>query len=291
MEKFVALLASGVAYGAILALAACGFLVLYKATGILNFAHAALIALGAYLALWANRDLRLPIVPAYALALVLMFVVGVVLERIAHAPLRRRSPMVIVIATLAAALVIQALLSLWQGGNPQALESPAGDDTFQVAGASIAYQRMVVVAVAVVAVVGLLLIFQRTSLGRQLRALASDPETAQMYGVRARLVASLAFGISAVFAGLAGILVAPLTSVDLTFGFPIMMGAFAAAILGGFGSLIGIAVGAFLIGIAQQVVGAYLVPDYADMLPFALIFVVIAFRPEGLFGRATEARL
>jgi branched-chain amino acid transport system permease protein len=291
VATFFALLVSGLSVGMIMALVALGFLLLYKATGVINFAHGDLVTLGAYVAVWTTVDLGLPTVAGYLLALVIMFGVGVAIERIAYAPLRRRSQLVVVISTLAAALVIRAAISLWQGSNPRQLASPVGDGSWHILGANIAVQRILIVIVAAAVIVAMLLVFQRTSVGRQVRALASDSEMSQLTGVRDRLVSSLAFGLSAVLAGLAGILVAPLSEVDLTFGFSAMITAFAAAVLGGFGSLGGVVAGGLLIGLVQQLFGGYYFTDYADTLPFVLMFVVIAIRPQGLFAGFGRARL
>ncbi len=282
MEKFVALLASGIALGAVLAVAALGFLVLYKATGVINFAHGDLITLGAYVALWAIASLGLPTIPGYLLALVLMFGVGVVIERLAYAPLRRRQPLAVVIATLAAAIALRGLVGIWQGSTPKSLPSPVGNRTVHILGAPVAQQRLLIVVVAAVAIIAVLAAFQRTAFGRQLRALAADPDTARLQGVRTRMVAIVAFGLSATLAALAGILVAPLSAVDLTFGFDLMISAFAAAVLGGFGSLGGVVAGSLVIGLVQQLLGGYVFTQYASTLPFILMLVVIAFRPEGL---------
>lgn len=282
MDKFIALLFSGIAYGAVLALVALGFIVLYKATGVINFAHGDLITLGAFLGLWAITDLGLPIVVGYLLALVLMFGVGVAIERVAYAPLRKRPPIVVVIATLAAAIVIRGLISVWQGSTPKSLPSPVGDNVVDIAGAAISQQRLLIIGVAAATVVGLLYVFQRTPFGRQVRALAADPETARLQGVRTRIIALLSFGLSAALAALAGLLVAPLSALDLNFGFALMVSAFAAAVLGGFGSLGGVVLGALIIGLMQQLVGGYVIPDYAATVPGVLMFLVLAFRPEGL---------
>lgn len=282
MEKFVALLASGIALGAVLAVAALGFLVLYKATGVINFAHGDLITLGAYVALWAIASLGLPTIPGYLLALVLMFGVGVVIERLAYAPLRRRQPLAVVIATLAAAIALRGLVGIWQGSTPKSLPSPVGNRTVHILGAPVAQQRLLIVVIAAAAIIAVLAAFQRTAFGRQLRALAADPDTARLQGVRTRMVAIVAFGLSATLAALAGILVAPLSAVDLTFGFDLMISAFAAAVLGGFGSLGGVVAGSLVIGLVQQLLGGYVFTQYASTLPFILMLVVIAFRPEGL---------
>jgi branched-chain amino acid transport system permease protein len=291
VSQFIALLASGLAFGMLIALVAIGFLLLYKATGVVNFAHGDLVTLGGYLAFWAISDLGLPTVPGYVVALALMFGVGVLIERVAYAPLRRRSQLIVVISTLAAALGIRALIALWQGSTPKRLPTPVGADTVQILGVPVAAQRIVIVLVSAAVIIGLLLVFQRTSVGRQVRALASDDEMSQLTGVRARTVSAVAFGASALLAGLAGILVAPLTALDLTFGFSLMITAFAAAVLGGFGSLQGVVLGGLLIGLVQQLLGGYVLQEYADTLPFILMFLIIALRPHGLFATAGRSRL
>jgi branched-chain amino acid transport system permease protein len=283
VDKFIALTAGGIALGAVLALVALGFLVLYKATGVINFAHGDLITLGAYIGVWTVTDLGLPTLPGYALTIVLMGLIGVLIERVAHAPLRKRPMMVVVIATLAAAIVIRGFISVWQGATPRALDSPVGGGALEIAGANIAYQRILILGVGAIAVIALLLVFQRTAFGRQVRALAADQETAQLMGVRTKYVAMAAFAMSAMLAGLAGLLVAPLGAVELNFGFGLMITAFAAAVLGGFGSLGGVVAGAMVIGLVQQLVGGYVLPDYAAMYPAIVLFIVIALRPQGLF--------
>jgi branched-chain amino acid transport system permease protein len=291
--KFLSLAAAGVSQGAVVALAALGFLLVYKATGVVNFAQGDLITLGAYLAIWLDRDVEAPIMVAYAGALALMFGIGVVLERVAYAPLRGRSIHVVVITTLGAAIVIRTVLSLWLGATPVALDTPLRGKLWKVGGAAIAYQRIaiVVVTLAVVAVLGWL--FARTDFGRQVRALASDREAARMHGVRSARLSMVAFGLSAALAGLAGVLIGPATSsFDLTLGFSVMLGGFAAAIIGGFGSLTGVVVGGFLIGLVEQLLGGYVLRDYRGAFPFVLMIAVIALRPQGLLpGRAAHERL
>jgi branched-chain amino acid transport system permease protein len=286
VAKFVALLGSGVAYGAILTLVALGFVVLYKATGIINFAHGDLVTLGAYVAYWAGTSLGLPILLTYLVSIVLLFACGVVVERIAYVPLRRRPPLVVVIATLAVAVMIEGLIALWQGSTPKALPSPVGDSIWHVAGANISFQRVLIVVVSGVVVAGVLLVFQRTSIGRQVRALANDGETAMLYGVRTRAVSLGAFGVSASLAALAGVLIAPTSNIDVTFGFALMVNAFAAVVLGGLESLRGTVLAALGIGIVQQVLGGYFLPNYADSLPLIVLFVVIALRPQGVVSLA-----
>lgn len=291
--KFLSLTAAGVSQGAVVALAALGFLLVYKATGVVNFAQGDLITLGAYLALWLSRDLEAPILLAYAGALAMMFGIGVVLERVAYAPLRGRSIHVVVIATLGAAIVIRTVLSLWLGATPVALDTPLRGRLWRIGGAAIPYQRIAIVIVTLLVVAGLIWLFGHTAFGRQVRALASDRETARLHGVRSARLSMVAFGLSAALAGLAGVLIGPAaSSFDLTLGFSVMLGGFAAAILGGFGSLTGVVLGGFLIGLVEQLLGGYVLRDYRGAFPFVLMILVIALRPQGLLsGRAAHERL
>ena len=290
MAKFIALTASAISAGAITAIAATGLMVLYKATGVINFAHGDLITLGAYLAIWGTSDLDLPVIPAYVLAVVLMFGVGVAMERVAFFPLRGRSPLVVLIATLGFGLMIRAVISIWRGGDPVFLPSLFGNRVWRVAGASVAYQRIVIAGVALVVLAAMILMFGKTQLGRQVRALATDREMAQLAGARVVRISLVTFGLSAALAAVAGVLAGPLGGVDLNLGFGLMFAAFAAAIVGGFGSLHGVIVGGLILGIAEYLVGGYLFPNYASTFPFIVMIVVIAVKPEGLFGR-TNARL
>lgn len=288
MDRFVALTVSGLSLGAIIALVAVGFLVVHKASGVTNFAHGDLVTLGTYVAIWFTTRFSLPVLLAYAGAIVAMFAVGVAIERVAYAPLRARAPITVVIATLAASVMIGGLIAVWQGADAKPLAGPVGDDSMVLFGAHVAHQRILIVVVAAVVIGALLLVFARTSVGRQLRALASDADTARLFGLHTRRLTMLAFGASAALACLAGVLVAPLSAVDPTFGFRLMISAFAAAVLGGFGSLGGVVVGALVIGLVEQLVGGYVLTDYAAALPFVVMFAVIALRPEGLFVLRTE---
>ena len=304
MGKFTALLASGLAEGAIAALAAVGFLLTYKATGVVNFAQGALITLGAYIAIWATQGGgilgwgALGLIPGYIVTIALMFVVGVIIERLAYAPLRGRSVHVVVIATLGASIVVIAFIGLWQGSTPKFLDSPVsatqlGIDSslVHIFGANIEWQRILIVIVTGIVVIGIVLLFDKTQFGRQLRATAADRNTARLCGVPVNLLSMLAFGMSAALAGLAGVLLGPLGAVDLNFGFNVMLLGFAAAVLGGFGSIGGVVAGGIAIGLTEQLLGGYVLSDYKQTFPFVLMLMVIALRPQGLFGRPAARRL
>jgi branched-chain amino acid transport system permease protein len=325
---FVALLGAGLAKGAVVALAAIGFIMIMKATGIANFAQGDLITIGGFLGLWATSKvlpahdgLGLSLGVGYLLVLAIMFVLGVVIERVAYAPLSKRAHdiHVVVIATLGVAIILRTLMALWQGTEPRFLRSwfntgeeldgflffSNGTLTINVGwlgidDAVISAQRVVIMVVTAIVVLAVMALFARTSFGRQVRAIAADRETARLYGVKASRMSMLSFGISAFLAGLAGIMIGPLGSFDLTLGFTYMLLGFAAAVLGGFGSLGGTVLGAVMIGLSEELFGGQMLPllvetlggdpadalHYRSIFPFVLMLIVIAIRPQGLFGRA-----
>ena len=322
---FVALTGAGLAKGAVVALSALGFVMIIKATGIANFAQGDLITLGAFLGFWATdktgiakNGLEFSLLIGYIIALVLMFLIGLAIERVAYAPLKGRDIHVVVIATLGVAIIIRTLLAIWQGTEPRFLQSwfntgqdlenfgPFGKGTLTINigflgihDAVIAAQRVIIMIVTAIVVVAIMLLFAKTSFGRQVRAIAADRETARLYGVPATRLSMLSFGISAFLAGLAGLMIGPLGSFDLTVGFTYMLLGFAAVTLGGFTSIPGVVAGGVLIGLTEELFGGLMLPrlvealggnpgdalKYRVTLPFVLMLVVIAVRPQGLFGR------
>ena len=227
--------------------------------------------------------------PGTITAMGIMVAVGVAMERVAVAPLRGKSVHVVVIATLGLGLAIRTLIAQWQGNDPRRLPSPVQGDSTSVLGATINHHRFLIVVVAVACLAGVFLFFARTRYGRQLRALAADRDMAQLAGVRVGALSMGAFGASAAVAGLCGMLLAPLSAAELTLGFAVMLNAFAAMIIGGFGGVGGVVLAGLLIGVVERVVGGYVLTDYSSALPFVVMIGAIALRPEGIFGAQQDA--
>lgn len=292
LSEFLNLLASGVALGAVYALGAAGFVLLFKATGAVNFAQGDLITLGAYLTYWLVTSLHFGPIAAGIGAIVLCGLVGVGIERVGFAPLRSKPHIAVIISTLGIALVIRALLGIWLGTSPITVPSVVGLEAFSIGDFVIAQQRLLIIVVTALVITTLMIVFAKTQSGRILRAFATDPEMAQMVGIRTRGLSMIAWGLSGAFAGLAGVMLGPLTPVTLEFGFAVMFGAFAAAVMGGFDSLGGVVVAGVLLGIVEQAVGNYVFREYAELYPFILMLAVLLLRPQGLFTKgAANARL
>jgi branched-chain amino acid transport system permease protein len=263
----------------------------------LNFAQGSLVTLGAYLAVWLSVEHDFAgggtggIIATYILVLAMMTASGVVFERVIHLPLRRRPPLVVVIATLAAGLAIQYLLELWQSSSAIGLRPPFGTGVVHLGGGLIKYQQILVVVVTAVVFAGTGLVFHKTRFGRQLRAIADNPQVAALQGIRVRRMAVISFAAGAFMAGLAGLMIAPLSSVSPTLGFGAMIIGFAAAVLGGFGRLGGLLVGAVIMGLAELWGAGYIAAEFQSMYPFILMVLVIALMPRGLFGSEIGERV
>jgi branched-chain amino acid transport system permease protein len=281
MERFVIILSSGISQGAIYALIALGIVLLQQATGAINFAQGDLLSLGAFVGFWLIAQHHMPQLAAYPLVLVILFVAGVGLERLGYAPLRKRSSIAVIISTFALGSAIRACLALWYQNVPRALPSPLGTKLFHIAGAAISDQDLLIIIVTAGVLVLLFFLMQVSPIGRQLRALADDRETAILQGIRVNSLSPLLFGLSSALAGLAGLLVAPQLSVSPTLGFNLLLTTFAAVILGG-NTLGGVTFAAFFVSLVQAMAAGYVNARYIDAYPYVILVVVLALRPTGL---------
>lgn len=291
MSRFVALVFSGLSVGSIYTLVSIGILVMYKATGVVNAAQFGLVALGGYIAFWAVQSLGLALFAAYGLTIVVMALVGVVLERLAYAPLRNRAHETVLLSTIAGGFAIVGLVVLWRGPEPRNLRSPFGYDRFTFLGAAIPQHSLFVIVVTALLIAGLALLFTRTQFGRQVRAIAADRDTARLQGIQVNRLSIITFAMASATAGLAGMLLAPYSALTPDMGFTPMLLAFGAAIMGGFGRLSGVVAGSLVLGLTEQLGGGYLVSNMREAFPFLAMLLVIALRPEGLFGGEARVRL
>ena len=290
MARFIAILFSGITDGAIAGLVALGIVLLFKTTGVVNFAQGDLLSLGAYFGIWLLVDLKLPTGLAYVLAIVMSFGVGVVVERVGYAPLRKRPLLAIVISTFALSLLIEAVIGLIFSNTPRAFPSAFGTGVWRVFGAAIPYQDVLIIVVTLVVFLLVQFMLQRTALGRQVRAVSSDRDAAVLQGIRAGRLTMLMFGLSAAVAGIGGLLIAPLLSASPTLGFTLLLSSFAAVVLGGFDRVGGAMGAAILVGVVQQLLGGYVSPNWIQAYPYIILLVALAIRPEGLVKATVGVR-
>ncbi len=285
------LVAEGVAVGAVYALVAMGFVLLYNAASLVNFAGGELVMIAGYL--FATLGIRWGVAAAFVAVLLIMACGSVIFRRLTFDPIAQvaaRDFRTFVVTTIGASIFLKNLARLIWGAQPALADSPFGRGSTEIAGVFVPLHEAGMVAVTIVALALLYLLFQKTMLGLRLRAVAQDRETASLMGIPVRRMIGITFAGAMMLAGLGGVLLAPIYFVHPEVGGAISLKAFSASIVGGFGSVPGAIVGGVLLGVAETLAGAYLSQGYRDGIAFVLLIAVLVFRPSGLFGEKSGER-
>jgi len=290
-QLLVQLILSGLAMGAVYALVALGYTLIWNAVGIVNFAQGDVVMLGAFVAVGALTNMfHLPIILGLGGMLVLMAIFGVAMALLVYYPVRNAPQLSAIVATLGLSMMLQNGVVLVWGPEPLSFTGPFGNATVTLLGAKIYTQYLLILAVLVLMMVAQEGMFRFTSIGRAMRATAQDAEAARLMGIRTNRVIAIIFAYAAMLAGLAGWLVAPLFYVSSDMGGKVSLDAFAACILGGFGSIPGALIGGLVLGLIESLGAFYISSEYIDVIAFGLLFAVLIFRPEGIFGEPQMER-
>ena len=292
MERFVQVIVDGLATGSLYGALALAVVLIYRSTGIVNFAQGELAMFSTFIA-WGLIQAGLPLAGALLGALVLSFVGGMLIERLVIRPVEGGEVLTLVIVTLGLYILVNSLAGwIWGFGN-RAFPSLFGDGSFDLAGVRISVESIGIVAV-LIAVVGILFaVFQRTKVGLAMRAVSLNPDSSRLVGISVGRTLMIGWGIAALVGALAGALIAPRLFLDVNFMGGVLIYSFAAATLGGFDSPWGAVLGGWIIGIAENLAGTYvdfIGSDLKILVPLVAILVVLLFRPTGLFGSAEVAR-
>jgi branched-chain amino acid transport system permease protein len=292
VERFVQVIIDGWATGSLYGALAVAVVLIYRSTGIVNFAQGELAMFSTFIA-WGLLQAGLPLGLALLGTLAISFVGGMLIERVIIRPVEGGEVLTLVIVTLGLYILVNSLAGwIWGFGN-RAFPSLFGDSQFDVAGVSIAVESIGIVVV-LLAVVGLLFaVFQRTKIGLAMRAVSMNPDSSRLVGISVGRTLMIGWGIAALVGALAGALIAPRLFLDVNFMGGVLIYSFAAATLGGFDSPFGAVLGGWIIGIAESLAGTYvdfIGADLKILVPLVAILVVLLFRPTGLFGSAEVAR-
>lgn len=284
------LLVNGVALGAAYALVALGFVLVLNATSAVNFAQGDLVMAGGLLAVALAPLIPLPGIVLLPVVLALMAALGLLLALAAYLPLRRRPPVSVFISTIAVGIILQNGAAILFGPEPRAAPPLFGDDTLHIAGLAVPEQSLAIVAVAGLLIGAQQWVFARTQLGRRLRATAQDPEMARACGVPVTTMILVTFAIGAACAGAAGLLLANRYFVTPTSGGDLILKAYIAVTVGGWGSVPGAVVGALLIALFEVGVSSVLSYPVALGALYLTLLAILVLRPQGLFGEAVLRR-
>jgi len=293
MALFFTQLLTGIQNGAVYASLAIALVLIFRTTGILNFAQGEIALYSTYVVWWLTTK-SVPVWLAILLAIVISFVGGAVIERVIIRPVERSSPLVIVIVTIGMFLAINSLTQLQFGSGQQALPSFYPQHTWRPGGVLISSNTLALVGVLAAECAVLYFVLQRTKLGLAFRGVASNPESSRLLGVPVGRILMLGWGLAAAVGALAGSLVVPTTTGLVPSSMQqILVFAFAAAALGGFDSVVGAVVGGMIVGVADALTIGYVhaLRGIDLLVPFGLILLVLLFRPAGLFGTTQVERV
>jgi branched-chain amino acid transport system permease protein len=263
----------------------------FNSVGLLNFAQGELLMAGAMISVVvATRGGVHPLL-TLLIVIVACSALGWLFQQTTYYPLRNKPLLTGIIATIAVGIILRNLALTTIGAGPYQVESLVPTDPVRVAGLVILPHQVLIVVVTGAVLVALQLFFNRTNFGRMMQATAQDQEAARIIGVPVRRTIASTFMLSAVLAGVAGFLITPLFFASPEMGLPILLKAFAAAIIGGFGSLAGAVVAGLLLGVTEIFAAAYVSSEYQDAVAFALLILFLYVRPEGIFGERIRERV
>jgi branched-chain amino acid transport system permease protein len=289
MTTFLQLTVTGLANGAILAVAALGFVLIYKATGVINFAQGEFLLVGAYV-IWALVTAGLHWSLAILIALVIAVLIGITLERLVLRPMVGESAISVIMVTVGLSGVLAAVVQgIW--GTTQERLDIIPEASVQIPGAgALPVNRLWAVGVAAVALTAFAVFFRRSHYGVAMRAVADDQQAAMVMGISVRKVFAMSWALAAVSAVVGGLLIASLigrSSEVAVFGLVV----FPVVILGGLDSILGALVGGVIVGLLSQYTAGYVDPGLRTVIPYVILVFVLLVKPYGLFGEERIERV
>jgi branched-chain amino acid transport system permease protein len=290
MLDFVQQLVSGIALGCVYGLIALGFVLIYKATEVVNFAQGDLMMLGGFFAFTFIDQVGLNYWLGFALAVLAMALFGALVERLVVRPILGYPPFSIVMATIGLGFVLRSVAGMIWGTDDLRIETPFSNGVVRIGALVLADDKLSVIVATVLLCLLLWAYFNRTRTGLAMQATSQNMLGAYYMGIPVKRVFSLIWAISAAVAGFAGVLLAPIAFIHTNVGF-LGLKAFPAAVLGGFGSIPGALVGGVVIGVIETLSGFYLPQGFKDVAAYIVLLAVLMVKPEGFFGLALRKKV
>ncbi|MCP4681610.1 MAG: branched-chain amino acid ABC transporter permease [Desulfobacterales bacterium] len=274
---------NGLALGSIYALIALGFSIIYKSTDILNLAHGDIMMISAFVAFVIFTKFNFPIIISYAYVLIFAILLGFVLDRLIFRPLIGYHLFPIVMATLSVGIIIKGLTGMIWGYTDRTLPSPFSESPIEIFSAVITSSHLGIIIISIILMIIFAILYKYTIIGTAMRANAQDPIASHLCGIWVKRIHSLSWVSGAVLAATAGILVAPIIFLSPSLSH-VGLKALPAAVIGGFGSILGAVVGGFVLGLSEILAGAIMPETLKDSFPWIVVFIALLIRPEGLFN-------
>jgi len=290
--EVIQLLLGGLANGCIYGLVALGFVLIYKASEMVNFAQGDMMMFGAMLALtFGNQDyMGWPFIPAVLAAMVCMGLISYLLDKFVLRHIFGQPHFAVVILTIAIGFVMRFIAGVIWGHEPLSLENPFAGKTVNFGGLVLGMEEVAIIAVTIILTVGLYFFFSRTKLGVSMQASSQNQLAAYYMGIPVKRVYSIVWALAGILATIAGVLFAAKGTIDPNTGL-LGIKAFAAAVIGGFGSLPGALVGGLIVGVVEPFAGRYMAAGFSQITPYAIMLIVLIVAPNGLFAQMMKKKV
>src|SRR4051794_1428550 len=285
------LVVNGLALGSIYALVALGLLLIFNTVQIVNFAQGQLLMLGAFIGISGAVTHELPVPMAWAATIIAMAFVGIVFMVLVYFPLRGRPPFLVILTTIAMGIILENLALIVWGPLPVSLPSPVRGAPFRFAGMVVSLHQAFIFATLTVVLVTQYLFFTKTRFGIMMQATAQDLNMARLVGIRVNRTIAVAFALSAVLSGIAGLLVAPIFLAEPTMGGSLGLKGFIVSVIGGFGNLPGAVIGGMFLGLIETFGARYISSNFRDAYAFIVMITVLVAWPRGLFGEKISEKV
>ena len=280
----IQMVAAGLAMGSIYALVALGFVLIFNAVNVINFAQGEFAMVPAFVAVWLLTSVEVPFVLACVITVVFMGIFGIVFQRIAYYPLRNRSFLPVVISTIGVGIFLKNGAQLIFGAEPLSMPRPTSAEAMNILGVLVDPQYIVIIICTLVLLGFQYFFFEKTLLGKKMLATAQDKDMARLLGIRVATMIAITFVYSSILGAAAGILVGPIFFVTKDMGAMIGLKAFCSAIVGGLGSVPGAILGGIFLGVIEVFASYYISTAYRDAFAFMILILVLILRPQGFFG-------
>ncbi|AWM74672.1 MULTISPECIES: branched-chain amino acid ABC transporter permease [Lactobacillus] len=292
MQTVLQQIINALSLGSIYALLALGYSMVYGIINLINFAHGDIYMLGAFFAYYVINAWHFNFITALLSAMIIGAVSGVVIEYFAYRPLRKSPRIAVLITAIGVSFLLENGMSYFVGSNARSFPQVIEQVNYNIGGVQISNVQILILATALILMVSLQVIIQKTKMGRAMRAVSVDPAAAELVGVNVNHTISFTFALGSALAGAAGILIGMYyNQIDPLMGMTPGIKAFVAAVLGGIGSVPGASIGGFLIGILETFFQSIGLSAYKDSVVYLVLIVILLFLPAGIFGKNAKEKV
>lgn len=291
-EQLIQQLINGISLGSIYALIALGYTMVYGIIKLINFAHGDIYMVGAYVGFYAVTMTKMSIIPALIISMVVTGLLGILVEKIAYKPLRKAPRISLLITAIGVSFFLEYTSMYFVSPTPRIFPNVIDSLSLNIGSFVINGQQLLIFIITVILMVLLTYIVQKTKMGKAMHAVSFDTETAKLMGINEDRVISFTFGIGSALAAAGGVLVGVYyNSIDPLMGIMPGLKAFVAAVLGGIGSIPGAMTGGIVLGVIEALVSGFISSTFRDAAAFAILILVLLFKPSGIFGKNTNEKV